>query len=44
MWFAEKPPGELGRCRKNAPTMTGYPAVYATRDWCGQHKLDERHA
>ena len=32
--------GELGRCRKHAPTMGGYPAVFA-RDWCGDHKLDE---
>lgn len=44
MWFAEKPPGELGRCRKHAPTLNGWPAVYAGRDWCGDHKLDERHA
>jgi len=48
MWFVEKlpPAGQLGRlpalgrCRKHAPTMTGYPAVFAT-DWCGDHKLDE---
>ena len=31
----------LGRCRRHCPTMSGYPAVYAT-DWCGDHKLDER--
>jgi hypothetical protein len=30
----------IGRCRKHAPTMGGYPAVYMT-DWCGDHKLDE---
>jgi Pyruvate/2-oxoacid:ferredoxin oxidoreductase delta subunit len=30
----------LGRCRRNAPTMGGYPVVFTT-DWCGQHKLDE---
>jgi hypothetical protein len=30
----------IGRCRKHAPTMSGYPAVYPT-DWCGDHKLDE---
>ena len=30
----------LGRCRRHAPTMNGYPAVY-THDWCGDHKLDE---
>lgn len=31
---------ELGRCRRHAPTMGGYPAVYPA-DWCGDHKLDE---
>ena len=31
---------KLGRCRRNAPTMNGYPVVFQT-DWCGQHKLDE---
>jgi hypothetical protein len=30
----------LGRCRRHAPTMGGYPAVYAN-DWCGDHKIDE---
>jgi hypothetical protein len=30
----------LGRCRKHAPTLDGWPAVYNT-DWCGDHKLDE---
>ena len=40
MWFVVKGGGILGRCRKSAPTMTGYPATYET-DWCGQHKLDE---
>jgi len=29
----------LGRCRRHAPTMAGFPAVYDT-DWCGDHKLD----
>ncbi len=32
--------GPLGRCRRHAPTMSGYPATYAA-DWCGDHKLDE---
>ena len=49
MWFAEKAPrqtsdtsgkGQLGRCRKHAPTLNGYPAVFEA-DWCGDHKLDE---
>jgi hypothetical protein len=47
MWFAEKQTdahsdnqGNIGRCRRHAPTMNGYPVVYIT-DWCGDHKLDE---
>ena len=30
----------IGRCRRHAPTMNGYPVVFET-DWCGDHKLDE---
>ncbi len=33
-------PSILGRCRRRAPTLNGYPAIFAT-DWCGDHKLDE---
>ena len=49
MWFVEKvadtnAPGldlvPLGRCRRHAPTMNGYPVVFGS-DWCGDHKLDE---
>jgi hypothetical protein len=51
MWWVEKhnanligelKPGDqkLGRCRKKAPTLNGWPAVYES-DWCGDHKLDE---
>ena len=47
MWFVPKgnPEGVpalevIGRCRKRAPTMTGYPVVFG-KDWCGDHKLDE---
>jgi hypothetical protein len=50
MWFVpkfpdneeERPPGpkRLGRCRRHAPTMNGFPAVYGC-DWCGDHKVDE---
>lgn len=49
MWFVEKmvdmgKPGDdgrvFGRCRRHAPTMNGFPAVFGT-DWCGDHKLDE---
>ncbi len=36
--FAPKGPQTQGRCRRNAPTMAGYPVVYAD-DWCGEHKL-----
>lgn len=32
--------GPLGRCRRHAPTMGGFPATFA-KDWCGDHKLDE---
>lgn len=39
MWFVPK--GAIGRCRRHAPTMNGYPVVYPTDDWCGDHKLDE---
>ena len=47
MWFVEKKtqmgrlPGRvIGRCRRHAPTMGGYPVVYSG-DWCGDHKVDE---
>jgi hypothetical protein len=47
MWYVPKVVGItqtiLGRCRRHAPTMGGYPAVYQT-DWCGDHKLDEKKA
>lgn len=43
MWFVRKEtitPTIVGRCRRHAPTMNGYPVVFHT-DWCGDHKLDE---
>jgi hypothetical protein len=46
MWWVSKTKFEdemladLGRCRKKAPTLNGWPAVYET-DWCGDHKIDE---
>lgn len=44
MWFvpktAEGKEVAIGRCRRHAPTMNGYPVVYTT-DWCGDHKLNE---
>lgn len=33
------PDNLLGRCRRHAPTMSGFPVVYPD-DWCGDHKLD----
>ena len=30
----------IGRCRKHAPTMNGFPVVFED-DWCGDHRLDE---
>jgi hypothetical protein len=30
----------IGRCRRNAPTMSGWPVLFPG-DWCGNHKLDE---
>ncbi len=45
MWYVRKwsdmgANQEIGRCRRHAPTMAGYPVVFPT-DWCGDHKLDE---
>jgi hypothetical protein len=31
----------IGRCRRYAPTMRGFPVVWSD-DWCLDHKLDER--
>ncbi len=31
---------DIGRCRKKAPTLDGWPAVFGG-DWCGDHKIDE---
>ena len=44
MWYVAKhapvSSEEIGRCRRHAPTMNGYPVVFPV-DWCGDHKLDE---
>jgi hypothetical protein len=49
MWFVPKlasgptPPGlgySLGRCRRHAPAIHGFPVVFVN-DWCGDHRLDE---
>ena len=39
MWYAPKQ-GTIGRCRRHAPTMSGWPVMFET-DWCGDHKLNE---
>ena len=39
MWWSAKSP-DLGRCRRHAPTLSGFPAVFRD-DWCGDHKIDE---
>jgi hypothetical protein len=49
IWFVLKNPIQamtnqgsynVGRCRRHAPTMGGYPVVYEN-DWCGDHRIDE---
>lgn len=41
MWFSPKAGSDaIGRCRRHAPAMNGYPVVFVT-DWCGDHKLNE---
>lgn len=47
MFFVEKltekeqcPGHIIGRCRRHAPSMNGYPVVFSD-DWCGDHKVDE---
>lgn len=42
MAFAPKN-GYVGRCRRHAPSMSGYPVVFAEDDWCLDHKLDEEY-
>jgi hypothetical protein len=32
--------GAMGRCRRHAPTMRGFPVVFES-DWCGDHKLSK---
>lgn len=41
IWYVEKQATVLGRCRRHAPKLSGWPAVYET-DWCGDHKISER--
>ncbi len=41
MYYAPKGVGDkIGRCRRNAPTIKGFPVVFPF-DWCGEHKIDE---
>lgn len=40
MGFIPDERGNIGRCRRHAPTMNGYPVCYED-DWCGDHKVDE---
>lgn len=37
---AERKIKVVGRCRRHAPTMSGYPVCYED-DWCGDHRVDE---
>lgn len=46
-WVSKEPSGPtkpdvriVGRCRRHAPTMNGFPVAYQT-DWCGDHRVDE---
>lgn len=48
IWFVPKVSERIqacsvGRCRRHAPTMGGYPVVFSI-DWCGDHRLDENKA
>ncbi len=48
MWYVPKEAqpvkeSKVGRCRRHAPTMNGYPVVFVN-DWCGDHKLNENEA
>lgn len=47
IYFVEKKTGQIqradhviGRCRRHAPTMSGWPVMYSS-DWCGEYKIDE---
>jgi hypothetical protein len=45
MFYVPKAPAlgiepKIGRCRKHAPVLAGFPAVYPD-DWCGDHKISE---
>jgi len=31
----------IGRCRRHAPTLDGYPVVFPRADFCGDHKIGQ---
>jgi len=39
MFYVPKGMSGPGRCRRHAPTLSGWPAVFGSVDWCGDHKL-----
>lgn len=42
IYFEDKegPVEGVGRCRRHAPTLGGWPVILSD-DWCGDHKIDE---
>jgi|GEM_PF-4183626 len=40
MWWLRKGGTRIGRCRRRAPAMSGFPVMFE-HDWCGEHRLDE---
>ena len=40
LWYKEKKNG-IGRCRRHAPTLNGFPVVFEDDLGCGDHKLSE---
>lgn len=38
LFYIAKGENRVGRCRRHAPTATGFPIVNAD-DWCGDHEL-----
>jgi hypothetical protein len=47
MWYVAKAACEwkfdgVGRCRRHAPTIGGWPVILCS-DWCGDHRLNENY-
>lgn len=40
IFFVRKGFSTVGRCRRHAPTMNGFPVAFEN-GWCGDHKLSE---